>query len=68
MIKTPSTRSRTLAAAALAILFAFVFWRLIRDRIKRIPPGVTAASIVPDLGALPIASDERLPESDAGRP
>ena len=57
-----------LAAAVAAVLFAFVFWRLIRDRIKRIPAGVTAASIVPDLGALPIAADERLPESDAGRP
>ena len=57
-----------LAAAVAAVLFAFVFWRLIRDRIKRIPAGVTAASIVPDLGVLPRAADERLPESDAGHP
>jgi hypothetical protein len=45
-----------------------VFWRLIRDRIKRIPAGVTVASVVPDLGALPTPADERLPERDAGRP
>ena len=43
-----------LAAALAALVFAFVLWRLIRDRIKRIPAGATPRSVVPDLGALPL--------------
>ena len=54
------------ATALVAVVFAFVAWRFIRDRIKRIPP-VTAPSLaLPDLGALAPTRDDGLPEHDTG--
>ena len=51
-----------------AILFAFVAWRFIRDRIARIPPVPTPSLALPDLTTLTPPGEERLPEHDTGRP
>ena len=53
--------------ALLAIVFAFVAWRFIRDRIKRIPPVTTPSLALPDLGALS-PGDDGLPDHDTSAP
>jgi hypothetical protein len=56
------------SSAVAAILFAFVAWRLIRDRIRRVPPiGLAAGLPRPELVPFPVAADDALPESDASR-
>ena len=55
------------ATALAAVVFAFVAWRFIRDRIKRIPPVATPSLAIPDLGAA-LTPDDGLPEHDTGTP
>ena len=56
-----------LGTAVAAILFAFVAWRYIRDRIKQMPPVATPSLGLPDLGTLAPA-DDGLREHDASAP
>ena len=53
--------------ALLAIVFVFVAWRFIRDRIKRIPPVTTPSLALPDLGTLS-PGDDGLPDHDTSAP
>ena len=53
--------------ALAAIVFAFVAWRYIRDRITQIPPGTTASLAIPDIGTL-APGDEGLPDHDTSAP
>ena len=51
-------------AALAAVAFAFVGWRVVRNRIKRIPAVSMPGLIRPEIPSLQSA-DDRLPERDA---
>ena len=56
------------ASALLAVLFAFFGWRLIRDRVKRIPAGASPTLPMPDLGTVAGTGEELVPEHDTVAP
>ncbi len=56
------------ASALVALMFAFFGWRLVRDRIKRMPAGAVPTLPIPDLGAVAGTGEELVPERDTVLP
>lgn len=56
------------ASALVALLFAFFGWRLVRDRLKRMPAAERTPLPIPDLGSVTGPGEELVPERDTVTP